>query len=119
VSGVIGDRVGFTKVFNFSLLVIVIGLVLLITGWAAIGLVSIFTFNSVCNTMAPGGASYKESDKVNAVSVNATWRDIGAGTGALTGGMLLSGSFLFETFVIANFMLTVLLIFHYRKTIRY
>jgi MFS transporter, DHA1 family, multidrug resistance protein len=116
LSGMIADRVGFTKVFNFSILLIIIGLVLLITGWVSIALITIFTFNSVNNAVAPGGASYKESDKVNAVSINATWRDIGSGAGTLIGGMLLSGSLVFETFVMATFMLTGLLIIHYIQT---
>lgn len=115
VSGAIADRVGFVKVFNFSLLLIIAGLVCLLAGWVSVGLIIVFTANSVNSTMAPGGASAKEADKIRAVTVNATWRDIGAATGTLTGGLLLSGSFLFETFLIATFILTLLLIVQFRQ----
>lgn len=116
VSGAIADRIGFARVFNFSLSMIIAGLLFLLIGWVTAGLIIIFTFNSVNNTMTPGNASDKETDKIKAVSVNATWRDIGAATGTLTGGMLLSGSFLFETFIIATFILAILLLIHVRKT---
>jgi predicted MFS family arabinose efflux permease len=116
ISGAVADRVGFEKVFNFSLLMIVAGLILLLMGWETTGLVIIFTFNSVNSTMAPGGASSHQSDKIKAVAVNAGWRDIGVAAGTLTGGLLLSGAFLFETFTIAIFIISVLLIIHLRKT---
>jgi hypothetical protein len=116
ISGAIADRMGFIRVFNFSLLMILAGLIILLLGWETIGFIIIFTFNSVNSTMAPGGASNIASDKIKAVVINATWRDIGAATGTLTGGLLLSGSFLFETFTIAIFILAVLLIIHYRQT---
>ena len=49
----------------------------------------IFTFNSVNNSIGPAAASYNRKDKLNAISTNATWRDIGAATGTLAGGLLL------------------------------
>lgn len=116
VSGVIADRIGFTKMFNFSLWMIIAGLVLLLLGWVSVGMIIIFTFNSVNSVMAPGGASNNEADKIKAVTTNATWRDIGAAAGTLTGGLLLSGSLLFETFAMATFILGLLLIIHFRKT---
>ena len=115
ISGALADRIGFAKLFNFSLLMIIAGLILLLLGWVAVGLIVIFTFNSVNSTMAPGGVSNREEDKIKAVAVNATWRDIGAATGTLTGGLLLSGSFLFEMFAIATFILAGLLFIHFRK----
>jgi DHA1 family multidrug resistance protein-like MFS transporter len=119
VSGVIADRVGLIKVFNFSLLLIVTGLVMLLVGWTTTGLIVIFTFNSVNSTMAPGGASDRVADKIRAVAVNATWRDMGAAIGTLTGVILLTGNFLFETFIIATFILAVVLIIHFRNSQRH
>lgn len=115
VSGVIGGRISFAKVFNISLLLIIIGFVFLLIGWEMMGLVIIFTFNSVNSTMAPGSASNNHEDKIRAVAVNATWRDIGAAIGALAGGMLLSASFLSEAFIIVTFILSVLLYINYRQ----
>ena len=117
-SGTIADRIGFLKVFNISLLMIIAGLIFLIMGWVTSGLIMIFTFNSVNSSMAPGGASNMETDKIKAVAVNATWRDIGAATGTLIGGMLLWGSFFFETFIISIFILALLLFIHFRKNTR-
>ncbi|HET9430011.1 MAG TPA: MFS transporter [Chitinophagaceae bacterium] len=116
ISGAVADWVGIEKVFNFSLLMIVAGLILLLMGWETTGLVMVFTFNSVNSTMAPGGASGNRPDKIKAAAVNAGWRDIGVATGTLTGGLLLSGVFLVETFTIAIFIISALLIIHLRKT---
>ena len=113
VSGAIADRIGFLKVFNGSVLLIIAGLILLLMGCEMIGFVIIFTFNSVNSTMAPGGATDKQGDKIRAVATNASWRDIGAATGTLTGGLLLSGSLLPEVFIIATFTLGAVLVLNY------
>lgn len=116
LSGAVADRVGFEKVFNFSLLMIVAGLILLLIGWETMGFVVVFTFNGVNSTMAPGGVSGNRPDKIKAVAINAGWRDIGVAAGTLIGGLLLSGSFLYETFTIAIFIISALLFIHLRKT---
>lgn len=108
--GVIADKFGVNRVFNASLVLICIGFVLLLTGWSAIGLVMIFTFNSVNSSISPAAASHKRKDKLNAVSMNATWRDIGAATGTLVGGLLLESAFLLQAFLIVTFILIALLI---------
>lgn len=115
ISGAIADRIGFAKVFNGSVLLIIAGLILLLMGFEMPGLIIIFTFNSVNSTMAPGGASDKQGDKIRAVATNASWRDLGAATGTLTGGLLLSGSLLPEFFIIATFMLGAVLALNYTK----
>jgi len=115
ISGAIADRIGFAKVFNGSVLLITAGLTLLLMGWEMAGLIIIFTFNSVNSTMAPGGASDKQGDKIRAVATNASWRDIGAATGTLAGGLLLSGSLLPEFFIIATFILGAVLVLNYIK----
>jgi len=115
ISGAIADRIGFAKIFNGSVLLIIAGLILLLMGWEMIGLIIIFTFNSVNSTMAPGRVSEKQADKIKAVATNATWRDIGAATGTLTGGLLLPGSLLREVFIIATFILGAVLVLNYNK----
>jgi predicted MFS family arabinose efflux permease len=79
------------------------------------GLVFIFTFNSVNSTMAPGGVANNQEDKISSVSVNATWRDIGSAVGAFTGGILLSERFLSEVIIIVIFIISVLLYINYRQ----
>lgn len=110
VGGVIADKVGVDRVFNASLLLICIGFVFLLIGWSGIGLVMIFTFNSVNSSIGPAAASHNRKDKLNAVSTNATWRDIGAATGTLAGGLLLGSSIFLEAFLIVTFILVVFLI---------
>jgi MFS transporter, DHA1 family, multidrug resistance protein len=115
LSGAIADRIGFHKVFNASAILVVLGFILVLLGLEPLGIIIIFTFNSVNSTMAPAGSSLNEEDKVRAVASNANWRDIGAATGALIGGFFLSGSYLFETIIITTFILAVLIVFNYRK----
>ena len=110
ISGIVAERTGFVKVFNFSFLMIIVGLIFLLLSWVAAGLIIIFTFNSIYNTITPGCAANTAPDKIKAVSINSSWWDIGAAAGALTGGALLSGSLLFETFAIATFILVLLFI---------
>ncbi len=115
ISGAIADKIGFAKVFNGSVLMIIAGLVLLLTGWEMVGLVIIFTFNSVNSTLAPGGASDNEEDKIRAVATNASWRDIGTATGTLTGGLLLSDSLLPMVLIIITFIIVAVLVLNYIK----
>lgn len=116
IIGSFADRVGFARVFNLSMLLVILGLLFLLAGYSSIGLVIIFTFNSINNAMAPGGASINEIDKIRAVAVNSTWRDGGAAIGTLAGGFLLSSAIYLETFIIITFILSVLLFFHFRQT---
>lgn len=115
VSGAIADRIGFKKLFSLSLVFIIAGLFVLLNGWAVAGILLIFTFNAVNSAMAPGVAAVDGENKIRAVAMNATWRDIGAAIGTLTGGLLLSGSFLFETFLIGTFVLAVVLVLYYKN----
>ena len=115
ISGVIADKIGFAKVFYGSVFMIIAGLVLLLTGWEMIGLVIVFTFNSVNSTTAAGGASDNEEDKIRAAATNANWRDIGAATGTLTGGLLLSDSLLTMVFIIIIFMIVAVMVLNYIK----
>jgi hypothetical protein len=115
VAGAIADGFGFTAIFNGSLAIIVLGLIFVLSGLPAIGLLFIFAFNSVNSAMAPGGVATNAADKIKAISVNATWRDTGVAVGTLTGGLLLNGRFLYETLLITTFILTVLLLIVYAK----
>jgi MFS family permease len=117
--GVIADKVGVNRVFNASLALVCIGFVLLLSGWEAIGLVMIFTFNSVNSSISPAAASHKRKDKLNAVSTNATWRDIGAATGTLGGGLLLGSAFLLQVFLVVTFMLVAFLIINLKTENRH
>ena len=115
IAGAIADRVGFKTIFNGSAAIIVLGLIFVLSGLRAIGFLFIFAFNSVNSAMAPGGVATNAADKIKAISVNATWRDTGVAVGTLTGGLLLTGTFLYETILITTFILTILLSIVYAK----
>lgn len=110
LAGQLAERVGFMKLFNFSFLMIIAGLLFLLMGWVPAALIIIFTFNSIYITISPGAAAILKPDKIRAVASNASWWDIGAAAGALTGGVLLSGNILFEMFMTAIFILAFLFI---------
>lgn len=116
VGGMIADRLGFQKLFNFSMLLIIVGMLLLMMGWLTVGLIVVFTFHSIHNSMAPAAAALLADDKIKAVTANATWRDLGSASGTILGGCLLTGIFLFEIFAIVIFILTALLFFQFQKT---
>lgn len=109
-AGRLAERVGFIMLFNFSFLMIIAGLLLLLIGRVPAALIIIFTFNSIYITISPGAAASLKADKIRAVASNASWWDIGAAAGALAGGVLLSRNILFESFVTAIFILAFLFI---------
>ena len=110
LAGQLAARVGFLKLFNFSFLMIIGGFLLLLAGWVPAALIIVFTFNSIYITISPGAAATLNADKIKAVASNASWWDMGAATGALTGGLLLSRNILFESFMTAIFILAFLFI---------
>lgn len=116
IGGVIADRFGFAVVFNFSILMIISGMVCLLSGWITVGLIVVLLFNSISNAMAPGNASIHPNNQLKAVAINASWRDIGAAMGTLAGGFILSSNWLFETLAVTTFILTALLFFYNRQT---
>src|SRR5687767_14113576 len=77
-------------------------------GWIEAGAIIVFAFYSVLSALTPGAASSKGKHSLEAVSENATWRDIGAALGTLAGGLLLNSdhvlSFLLGATVIISMM---------------
>jgi MFS transporter, DHA1 family, multidrug resistance protein len=115
VSGVLADRLGFRQIFSWSLSFVIIGLIFIIIGWEMVGLVTIFTFSCVNSSIAPGGSLIDTRDKIQSVTTNATWRDIGMASGTLVGGLLLTSGLLPGALVTGTFMLGALLLLHYKK----
>jgi MFS family permease len=108
--GWIADRVGIERVFNVSMILIMIGLLIVFSGWIATGACVIFTFYSVNVAVTPGLVSKKLNQSLTAVAENATWRDIGAAVGALAGGWLIASTFLHMAIVTASVILGVFLL---------
>jgi DHA1 family multidrug resistance protein-like MFS transporter len=116
--GAIADRVGMDVVFGVTMSFVIIGLLILVTGWIEVGSVIVFAFYSVNAAVTPGAVTKGESHSLSAVAENATWRDLGAAVGTLVGGFLIASGYLDATLLIATFMLVILLLVHLGKTQR-
>jgi MFS family permease len=110
--GWLADRFGLNKIFVWSLVLTIIGLIFLSQGYVETGATIIFTFYGIQSAMAPANASKENKYKLRAIAENATWRDIGAATGTLMGGFLLLSSFSLTMILIATFALIVLLLYY-------
>jgi MFS family permease len=120
--GWVADKYGLEKVFVISLMMVLAGMLVLAAGWIELGAIIVFAFYSVLSALTPGAASSKAKHSLDAVSENATWRDIGAALGTLAGGLLLESNFI-TTFLLAGTLLMTLLFLHYanlmNKALRY
>jgi predicted MFS family arabinose efflux permease len=106
------DKVGLDKIFNVSILLVIIGLLILISGYTTVGIVIVFTFYSITAAITPGTASRNQRHSLSAVAENATWRDIGAAVGTLVGGVLINSPYLTDILLIVIFVLMILLFIH-------
>ncbi|HYC84067.1 MAG TPA: MFS transporter [Chryseosolibacter sp.] len=117
--GWIADKAGLDTVFNLSMLLVIAGLVIILSGWIGTGAVIVFTFYSINAAVAPGSASTVGPHALAAVAENATWRDIGAAVGTLMGGLLIASSHISTVLVAGVFLLAFLLLLRPGTTRRY
>lgn len=111
VGGVISDKVGMERMFNISLALVILGLLVIISGWIGTGAVIVFTFYSINSAITPGSA-LRSSHSLAAIAENATWRDIGAAIGTLLGGVLISSQYLSTVLTVAVLIMVSLLMAH-------
>lgn len=76
------------------------------------GAAIVFTFYSIHCAITPGSASRTNSHSLAGVAENATWRDIGAAIGTLSGGFVISSSHLNEVLQFGIAAMTILLLVH-------
>jgi MFS transporter, DHA1 family, multidrug resistance protein len=114
--GWLAYRLGINRIFAVSNALIILGLLTIVMGWVGTGTVLVFSFYSISAAITPGSLSSRDGHALSAVAGNATWRDIGAATGALLGGMLISTGYLNAVLIIAIFILIFLLLVHARET---
>jgi MFS transporter, DHA1 family, multidrug resistance protein len=112
LAGVIADKIGLGKTFNYSMIVVIIGLTLLSNGFIAAGAVVVFTFYGINAVVTPGKISGNRPDSLKAVAENATWRDIGAAVGTLLGGFLISSNQVNDFLFAGTILLTLLVIIY-------
>jgi MFS transporter, DHA1 family, multidrug resistance protein len=114
--GWIADKFGIDRVFNISIAFVIAGLLVLLSGWTAAGVVIVFTFYSVNAAVTPGSASKNQSHSLAAVAENATWRDIGAAVGTLIGGFMITSDYLTDVLLVVTLTMIILLMIHLRST---
>jgi DHA1 family multidrug resistance protein-like MFS transporter len=110
--GWIADRVGLDRIFNISITFVALGLVIILCGWIGTGVVIVFTFYSINAAITPGSVTKGNASSLAAAAENATWRDIGAAMGTLTGGFLISSQHLNTVIAVVIFVLIFLLFIH-------
>jgi len=108
--GWIADKVGLKHVFNSSIVLVIIGLLVIVSGWIATGAVIVFTFYGINSAMTPGFVSKGREHGLVAVAENATWRDMGAAIGTLVGGVLILSPYL-NNFLMGAILLLALFVF--------
>jgi MFS transporter, DHA1 family, multidrug resistance protein len=117
IAGWFADRWGFSKVFNFTSLLLTVGILLIGLDFVIPGVILAFTFSAMNASVSPGTAAKREGFLIKEISDNATWRDIGAAVGTLIGGLLLGFSYLQSVFAIASVLLIsgLVLLFNHSK----
>lgn len=100
VSGWLADIWGFRTLFNYTSLFLVAGVSMVAFGYAVPGLVLSFTFFAMNAAVATGSALSGKDSIVKDISDNATWRDIGAACGTLSGSLLLNYAYLHIIFMV-------------------
>lgn len=111
--GWLADKFGMNRTFNISILFIIVGLFVVVSGWIGTGAVLVFTFYSINAAITPGSAvSRDDNHSLAAVAENATWRDIGAATGTLLGGVFISSQYLNGVLTIGTLVFACLLLMH-------
>lgn len=113
--GWIADRLGMERIFNLSLVLVILGLLVILCGWTGTGAVIMFTFNSINSAITPGYAS-QSARSLSTIAENATWRDIGAAIGTLLGGVLIFSQYLGAILIVAALIMVFLLIAHLGTT---
>ena len=117
--GWIADKIGLDRLFSISIAFVVLGLIMILTGWIASGAIVVFTFYSVNAAITPGSVSQHSVQSLTSVAENATWRDIGAAVGTLCGGFLISSPHLEVVLTCLVLVLTFLVLIHFDSSNRF
>jgi MFS family permease len=120
--GWMADRIGLRNVFTISLFSVITGLTVLVCGRIELGAIIIFSFYSIHAATTPGNVSGNDRHSLAPIAENATWRDIGAAVGTLSGGLLIASDYLTTILLFTIFGLAFLLFIYMgtaHKTLKY
>ena len=110
--GWVADKIGMERVFNISMVCVILGLIVMSFGLIGTGVAIVFTFYNINSAITPGTASNTSNHSLAGVAENATWRDIGAAIGTLSGGFLISSPFLTAALQFGIAAMTIILLVH-------
>ncbi len=88
LAGTLADRWGIGRFFMMGMVLTIGGFVALAASQIYLGLPLIILGYGLAEILGPALATRGESEKLAALASIATWRDLGAATGALAGGFL-------------------------------
>ncbi len=111
LSGILSLKVQPFKLFNFSVTICLIAMLLLAFNYTVTGVILAFLFNTVVITFSPLVAIQLQSGKQNslqAISSVSTWWDLGAATGAFLGIFLIEKLGTQNLFLILSIFIIVL-----------
>lgn len=89
VAGLVSLRISTIKLFNTSVALCLLSLILIAGGYLVLGLVMAFVFNAIVVTFSPLISISTDNNKLQAISGVSTWWDMGAALGAFLGILLI------------------------------
>ena len=113
IAGWLADTLGFQKLFLYTTIFLILGLLLISLKIEIIGVLTVFTFSAMNVSLTTGGALLQSTSLLKEVSDNATWRDIGMALGSLVGALLLSAVNIHLVFALSALLILAGLIPHY------
>ena len=112
VSGFLSIKISSIKIFNFSVIITIISLLLIAFDFIILGIIIAFIFNTIIVTFSPLVAfkQSKNNNSLQVISSISTWWDLGAGVGAFIGILLIEKighTYLFLTLFLLSTLLFI------------
>lgn len=112
ISGFLSIKISSIKIFNFSVVITIISLLLIAFDYIILGITISFIFNTIIVTFSPLVAfkQNKNNNSLQAISSVSTWWDLGAGVGAFIGILLIEKighNYLFLTLFLLSTLLFI------------
>lgn len=115
LAGMLADKFGLYRVFSGAMAGLFLACLFLVFGLITSGVLLAFLSGSVGLSIAPGGSIARSTSVTQSLSINATWRDLGAGIGSLAAGLLISLTDFSPVFALATCVLALCLLFNLNK----
>lgn len=107
LAGFAADYKGLERIFSYATVFTIVGILLIAAGFYSIGIIIAFVANNIGSALTPGNGFTDGENMLRHLSINATWRDIGAACGTLAGGLFLSSASLHLIFLLSALVLAL------------